>query len=418
MSESLVIRLDPAPCDTATWVAVDATGALLDQPAAGPLAAASPAAAGRQVIALLPALEVLRTSADVPLKAGSRLLQALPFALEEQLAADVDELHFAAGSRDEHGRVPVAVVRRDAMAAWTQRLGEAGLKAAHAYCESDAVGAMPNTATLLIQADGAVLTAADGSATALDCDNLDAVLELWVSQQLAGADASMPLHLVVYGTPAVLAPFAPTWERLQVRLASLDVRGLAEGALPRLAARIVTSPGIDLLQGEFARRAGLASYWPAWRLCAALAAALALLALGVQLLETSRLGREAARLDSTIDQAFHYVFPDAGPVADARTELSARLQQLGQQGAGGPREFLDVLRVVGQTVKAENQARIEGLSYRPGTLELRLRAPNVEALDRIQQGVTQSGGVRAQIQSANSVGDQVVGRLQITRAGG
>ncbi len=416
MSESLVIRLDPAPCDTATWVAVDATGALLDQPAAGPLSAASPAAAGRQVIALLPALEVLRTSAEVPLKAGSRLLQVLPFALEEQLAADVDELHFAAGSRDEHGRVPVAVVRRDAMAAWTRRLDEAGIDAAHAYCESDAVGAMPNTATLLVQADGAVLTAADGSATPLDCDNLDAVLELWVSQQLA--DASVPLHLVVYGTPAMLAPFAPTWERLQARLASLDVRGLAEGALPRLAARIVTSPGIDLLQGEFARRAGLAGFWPAWRLSTALAAALALLALGVQLLETSRLGREAARLDGTIDQAFHHVFPDAGPVADARTELSARLQQLGQQGVGGPHEFLDVLRVVGQAVQAENQARIEGLSYRPGTLELRLRAPNVEALDRIQQGVTQSGGVRAQIQSANSVGDQVVGRLQITRAGG
>lgn len=417
MSENLVIRLDPAPRDTASWVAVDETGALLGPPGRGTLDEALPAATGRQVIALLPALDILRTSAEVPVRTGGRLLQALPFALEEQLADDVDELHFAAGSRDPQGRVPVAVVRREAMAGWTRRLGTAGLAPARAYCESDAIGVMPNTATLVVQADSAIIAAADGTATPVDAGSLDSFLELWLAQQRAMADAP-PLHLVVCGTPEVLAPLAPAWERHRAQLESLDVRAMPEGALPRLAAQIVTSPGINLLQGDFATRGGFASHWPAWRSSAALLATLLLLAPGMQLLDLRRLGREEAALDATIDQAFHHVFPDAGAVADARTELSARLQQLGQQGGGGSREFLDVLRVVAQAVSADGRTRVEGLNYRPGTLELRLRAPSVEALDRIQQSVTQAGGVRARIQSANSAGDQVVGRLQITRAGG
>lgn len=416
MSESLVIRLDPAPQVTASWVAVDQTGALLGAPDSGPLDAAAGVATGRQVIALLPALDVLRTSADVPMKTGGRLLQVLPFALEDHLAEDVDGLHFAAGTRDPQGRVPVAVVRRETMAAWTRRLTEAGLAPARAYCESDAVGAMPNTATLVVQDDSAVLAAADGTVTAVDSTSLDALLDLWVTQQ-RDSDAADPLNLVVYGKSAALAPLASAWERQRTRLESLDVRAMSEGALPRLAAQIVTSPGIDLLQGDFARRVGLASHWPAWRWSVALLASLLVLALGVNLLDLRRLGREEAALDAAIDKAFHYVFPDAGPIADARTELSARLQRLGQQGGGGPREFLDVLRVVGQAVRTAGGVRVEGLSYRPGTLELQLRAPNVEALDRIQQTVGQAGGLRAQIQSANSAGDQVIGRLQITRAG-
>jgi hypothetical protein len=51
-------------------------------------------------------------------------------------------------------------------------------------------------------------------------------------------------------------------------------------------------------------------------------------------------------------------------------------------------------------------------------MELRVRAPDVQTLDRIQQRVVESGNLKAQIQSANAAGDEVIGRLQITRTKG
>ncbi len=417
MSECLVVRLDVAPRDTAAWIAVDETGALLGPPGHGHLSEAVPAAAGRQVIALVPALDVLRIRAEVPVRTGGKLLQALPFALEEQLAEDVDDLHFAAGSRDPQGKVPVAVTRREVMDGWTRRLAEAGLAPTRAYCESDAVGAMPNTATLLIQPDCALLSDPDGDVTAFDSEEIDAFLGLWMSRRRA-TPASGPLHLVVYGSPEAVVPLTPLFDDLRSRVESLDVRTMPEGALPRMAAQIVTSPGINLLQGDYAQRSGFAAYWPPWRSSAALLSALAVAVVGVYLLELRQIRGEIAALDRSIDQAFHYVFPDAGPVGDARTELSGRLQQLGGQSAGSSREFLDVLRVVAQAVAGNGQTRIEGVNYRSGTMELRLRAPDVESLDRIQQAVIQAGGLKAQIQSANASGSEVIGRLQITRAGG
>lgn len=419
MSESLVIRLDPASPGDAQWVAVDATGAVAGTPGAGTLVDAAPAAQGRNVVVLVPARDVLRTRAEVPVKSGTRLLQALPFALEEQLAEDIEDLHFAAGPRGTDGRVDVAAVRRDTMTSWLAGLEAAGIAPQRVCSEADAVAPMPNTATLTVQDDGAVLVEADGTTTAIDTGAIEGVLALWLARRTAAAESDAgPLHLVVYGSPGALAPLEAAWDELRPQVESLDVRVLAEGPLPRLAAQAVTAPGVNLLQGAFARQSGLGAWWPAWRLAAALLLALALLATGTALLELRRLRGEVAALDATIDQAFHYVFPDAGPIQDARAQLSSQLQRLGGQGGGASHEFLDALRVVAQAVAGIGGARVEAVSYRTGTLELRLRAPNVEALDRIQQQVTQAGGMQAQIQSANAAGDEVVGRLQITRAGG
>ncbi len=418
MSEFLVIRLDPSPRETATWVAVDETGALLGPVGGGELTEAVAAAESRQIIVLIPALDVLRTRVTVPVKgSAAKVLQAVPFALEEQLAEDVEALHFAAGSREADGRVPVAVVKREVMDAVRGRLAGSGLAVQKIYVESDAVGGMPNTATLLVEEDSAVLAEADGSITAMDTGEVAGLLELWLARQEAAGDEMPPLHLVVYGPPAPLAALGADLENLRPRLASLEVRSLAEGALPRLAARVVTAPGINLLQGDYAQRSSLMVHWPAWRAAAILLLTVGVLGVGAQIAEIRRMRGEIAALDRSIDQAFHYVFPDAGPIQDARTELSSRLQELGAANAGGSHEFLDTLRMVAQAA-GNSQTHIEGVNYRAGTMELRIRAPTVEALDRIQQAVTQAGGMKAQIQSANASGtNEVVGRLQITRAG-
>ena len=176
-------------------------------------------------------------------------------------------------------------------------------------------------------------------------------------------------------------------------------------------------PGINLLQGFYAQRSNMMAFWPAWRVVAVLLATLGCWESRYRSSSQAN-ASEIAALDRSIDQAFHYVFPDAGPVQDPRAELSSRLQQLGGQSAGGSHEFLDTLRTVAQVASTNAQTHIEAVNYRAGTMELRIRAPTVEALDRIQQAVGQAGGMKAKIQTANAAGtNEVVGRLQITRSG-
>ena len=71
--------------------------------------------AGRKTIVLVPGTDVLLAEPVLPLKSGAKLAQVVPFALEEQLAADVEDLHFAVGKRDSRPGTPVAAVARTRM---------------------------------------------------------------------------------------------------------------------------------------------------------------------------------------------------------------------------------------------------------------------------------------------------------------
>ena len=79
-------------------------------------------ATGRRVAVILPASEVLATDSDAPAKSAAKLAQVIPYALEERVADEIENLHFAIGDRDAAtGRVPVVVVARARIDALARR---------------------------------------------------------------------------------------------------------------------------------------------------------------------------------------------------------------------------------------------------------------------------------------------------------
>lgn len=425
MSDFLILRFPHGSADNVEWIKVDASGAVLGEPDRGDAIMAAAAAADTRVIALVPGTSVLRTSVDLPVRGAGKMLQALPFAMEESLAADVDNLHFAAGKREPDGRLAVAAVERLEMEAWLELLAAAGVEPIGLYADSDAVSPVPNTVTLLVETDAVTLRDADGAIAVADPDGAQTMLDLWFRAREAREpdDAAIsPLNLLVYVTEdARMVPAVQTLiANLRPRVASLDMRVLADGALPRLAAQIVTQPGINLLQGAYAPRSNWAVYWPAWRVAAALLLCLVVTLVGGEILEISSLRRQAASLDASIEQALRYTFPEVREVRDARALLQSKLRAMGRgPSLGGGSEFMDTLQAVATAISGANAsaAKLETINYRSGVMELRVLAPNVEALDAIRKQITEAGALEAEIQSANPEGERVLGRIQITNPG-
>jgi general secretion pathway protein L len=90
MAETLVLRIDSADAGQGSWVATDEQGRRIGAPGAGPLADAVTAASGRRLVVLVPAVDVLLTSVSLPVRGAAKILRALPFALEEQIAEDIE----------------------------------------------------------------------------------------------------------------------------------------------------------------------------------------------------------------------------------------------------------------------------------------------------------------------------------------
>jgi general secretion pathway protein L len=419
MSETLVVRLRSGNTELAEWVVVDDTGACTLAPAAGPVAGAAALSPGRRTVCLLPATRVLRTRADVPIRNQNRLAQALPFALEDLLAEDIDDLHFASGARHADGRISVAVIRRTHMDEFVARLAAAGLAPQAIYADSDGVSDLAGTTTVLLEDAQVILRDPGGDAIAAETDGLDALLALWLAQSRPADESgvSAPRNLQVYDATTEGWPNR-LWEELQNQVQSLEVRRLPDGALARLAAGIAVNPGVDLLQGPYARRSSFASYWPRWRLAAALVGALGITMLLSAGVETWRLRRESAALDIELGQAIAHTFPGSN-AGDVRALVDQRLQ-IGspEQGLAKGRQFLDTLRTVASAVSRTGSTRIESLNYRTGIMELTLRVPNADSLDSIRKLVTEDGKLNAEIQSSNAEGEEIQGRIRISSAAG
>ena len=104
-----------------------------------------------EIVVLVPAEDVLLTEARVPARNRAQLLQALPFAVEDQLLAPVESLHFAAAT-GEGDAVGVAVVAKATLRSWLDRLSEAGIRADAILPDSLALPFAPDHVTLLAAA--------------------------------------------------------------------------------------------------------------------------------------------------------------------------------------------------------------------------------------------------------------------------
>ena len=113
MADTIVIRLPDRPELPASWIVVDAAGARLSAVQFGPLSQATPLAIARRVVVLVPGIDVLFAQPELPVRGGARLMQVVPFALEEHIADDIEGMHFAVGKPDASGAgTLVASVRR------------------------------------------------------------------------------------------------------------------------------------------------------------------------------------------------------------------------------------------------------------------------------------------------------------------
>lgn len=415
MSESLVIQLrDGAP---PAWMVCTHDGHVVVNAASGDLAQAAPLATGRRVALIVPSADVLVTESDAPARSAAKLAQVIPFALEERVADEIEDLHFALGTRDSRtGKVPVLVVARARVDAWLAEVRAAGINPEAVYSEATLLPTLPGQMIALLQGDTAVLRTADAPPLVLPVLSLGDAFEMALARQTSPIEGlePAPLGLLVYAGHDEWQAHQDRVDALRDRFTGVKVQLLPAGPLEVLASAAAADEAINLLQGPLAVASPLQQNWKAWRVAAVLAATLVVLHLGARYFELSRLRAQEAALDANIQTAFRAAMPGQQNATNARRRVEQRLSQISSGGAGGT--LLPALAAVATARSAAPAATIEGITFRDGTLDLRILAPDAASLDAIGQQL-RGASWQADILSGSAAGESYRGRLQIRRAG-
>lgn len=403
MTETLVIRLRASDDAPASWLIVDANGARSGPVTSGPVADALAFAQGRRVVVLLPGTDVGLAAPELPFRGTARLTQAVPFALEEQLASDLEGLHFAVGSRsDDAPGTPVAVVARGTMDRWQSVLDAAGIQPTAAFADTQAVPVAPNGCTLLLDEQMLYVRRASDTPFALDAQPLDVALDLAL-----GPVAEPGEHVVFYATSAEYEQHRELIEGLRARTATLQVKLLPDGSLPLFAAQVAGLRAVNLLQGQYVAPTSLSSQLRQWRVPIGLAAAVLLVFVAGQAASLWKLYRAEKRLDSQIAATFAQMLPGQRMVGPARAQVEGLLR-----GSGGGGVLLPALSQLAQAVASNPGVQLRALSCRGGSLELHLTGPSTAALDAVKQALSRSG-FTVELQSVQPGGDGFEGRMQV-----
>ena len=411
MADWLLLRLPREDTELATWLVVDARGAPSSPPQSGPLALAAARTPGRRVCVLVSGAEVLLAEPDVPVKAGAKVQQLVPYALEEQLADDIEDLHFALGKRSsESSRVPVAVIAKALLDQWLAELRGAGIEPDAVYADSELLPQNPGQAVALLEADTVSVRPPGGTPVTLPVDALGEALEI----ARTGAEAS-----ATGGRGLILYTGAPEWHQhsAQVEAArphfdGIKVQLLAGGPLGLYAQQLPSTTAINLLQGSYAPVSSRGVGLRAWRVAAMLLAALVGLHIIGKTAELQLLKRHERQLDASIRDTFRSSMHTEASASEARRLMEKRLVGARDAGEG----LLPALQALAQARDSAPGTSVQSLNFHTGTLEMKLSAPDATSLDHLSQSL-RSSGWHADLTGGSNSGSAYEGRIQMHSGG-
>lgn len=363
---------------------------------------------GRSLTVLLAAPLVTLREMSLPVRQRSRLLQALPYALEENLAQEVEELHFAAGERDRDGILPVAVVARTVMDALQERLTSCGATALRIFPDLLAVPHQAETWSILFHAGRALVRYSPSQGFAVEQTDLSAWLALLWEEHTAVPPRRVVFYLDEHQTLpalpwAVLLPgVEQAVERHPQGTAGWLCRGLEQ-----------TPRALNLGQGAYRPAATRPAWWRPWRLSAALVLLWLLLQGALMGFEAQRLEAERNELNAQMHQLYRDTFPDTRRVVSPRVQMERALAKLDKQPAqAGADAFLSHLQKFGTAFGEVSGLTLKRLDYRGGRLELALELPTLQALEQFKQALRKQDW-EVEIRSASSEHGKVDARLRL-----
>lgn len=346
------------------------------------------------VTLIVPSSDLLLTTVTLPKLPRHRLLQALPYALEEQLIEEVSFLHFATGPRDEEGRWPVAVVAIAKMEGWLEAAKAAGLSLIRMVPDVLTLPLMPRHWTLDLCESWCTVRTGPYSGFSCHRETLPTFLEAALKDPLTQPDGI--LVRTFSGSADLPANAFPG-----IRLERIQMDSAEEAASAKEV--LMASPCLNLLQGRFSPRSTASGANRLWQ------AALSLAFIGAILLVVTKatlllmLRHTSAGLQQEIAAIYTRHFPSATAMVAPKARMSEKLHHLESEGSESL--FLELLAKTTAPLSRSPEVRLEWIDYQNRQLKLGLTAPSFNSLDELTSALNAAGLKAKQQNAATSTGN-------------
>jgi general secretion pathway protein L len=408
MASTLLLHYDPTKPDYATWSHVNNQGELTSRITSGTLQEAAVVAEQHKVVVLLESTNLHLNHVRLPTSNRQKMLRAIPYALEDQLAEDIEDFHFVVGTTDTHYGTPVAAIRKDAIEQLLEDFHQAGISVDAVIPDAICSPLAPGQWSVLLHEDKALVHFEALIGTVIDAVNLPLLINASLDR------TEIKPEKIVYFYPDGTEP-----EHLLHEFdTDIEIVKIAYNTHPLVVfcGEYHKAKSLNLLQGKYKPKRKSTGNWYRWRLAASLAVVWLLLYSVISLFELNRLDNRNTELGIEIVNIYKKTFPGSSRIVNPRVQMEQKLNDLRSGGGSQGSQFLALLTAAAPVVASQKDITIQSIDFRNNRMEMGLTGANLQSIETLNKQLNANSNLKAEITSATSEKNNVKGSIRLQRS--
>lgn len=342
---------------------------------------------GRKVVLLIPDTSVALTTVTIPSKNKKQLMQAIPFALEDTLAEDIETLHFASHQNDTDKHSNVAIISRQLLDSYLDLLRNQNITA-HYILPQVLSLPIPENGWSMLQSDNFVSVRLD-DLNGFHCQN--SLLDLFLTEQLEKTEPKL-----------IYSNIEPN--QLPESLQEITTE---KNALDQVKYNnIISALPLNLISGFVSHKKTSAINWKMWRPTLVLASLVGAIGLGILIWQNNALKHQSQQLNSAINATFKSTFPDSRLV-DPPQQMSSKLAQLKNNIGKTVDSPLPLLAEITPLVKDYKDMTLSEVRYQENELTMVMQSPNLTRIETFKKDAAKKAKMNVEIKSSTTTADKV-----------
>ena len=420
--DTLLIHFDPTAPDHATWSLVNNAGELTTMISQGSLEDATALADNHRAVILLDNTAVHVNTVKLPIKNRQKLMRAVPFALEEQLADDIDDLHFVAGKPSPDNIVPVAAIKHETLKNIINIFKQAGI---------DPVAIIPDTLCLTASSkQWSILF--HGNKLNVQFDTFKGgefdknIISKLLTSNLEQQAENLPEKVILF-TPEDNAEDGDDKKAIDELISTIssclndDIEfvNVSYNTHPLViyCGQYQKAMPLNLLQDAYKPKQKGNIDWRRWRLAASLAIFFLCLHLGSASVQYYDLLEKNNQLSSQINKIYKNTFPQTKKIVNARVQMEQKLNKLkGTSSNTSSGDVVELLASSASALSTEKSITLQSISFRNNRMDIELTGTNLQAVESLNKKLNNQKSIKAEIVTSSSEKNQVKSSIRIQKA--
>lgn len=408
MSETLLIHYNIKYPQQATWALCNDAGELTGKLTTGSLDELSNLSAKHTAVVLLNSQCLHINQLQLPTQNIQKLLKAVPYAIEEFIAEDIEDFHFVI-SKNKHSDT-TSVVGIDKIT----------LKNIIDVFQQN------NIVVEKIIPDVLCLTASNKQWACLNfeqdsylqTDTLNGmvlsheILPYAIKNKLQHEDQSRPEKILLFSeqdNPSV-------FDELQIDDSDIEIINISYNTHPLVVfcGQYKQALALNLLQHKFKPKRKSTGQWHHWRLAASLAVVWLTLHLAVTGFQYSQLKNKNNITKAEIEKIYKQAFPKSRKIVNPRSQMQQKLNELkGNAGNSSNGLMFLLAESFGTLSQDKNNITLQSLTFRNNKMDIGLDSANLQAVENLNKNLNNNKKLKSEITSSSSEKDKVKGNLRI-----